>query len=170
MDEPLLKPDVDPPVRLWRLASWLLNQAAARANRLVGGQLGKPGARTQYAVLAGLDQFGALSQAELSRRLGIDRGDAVAVLNGLEREGLARREPDRTDRRRNTVHITPAGRDKLFEFDVLVDAAQDELLAPLSPAERGQLNALLRQLIERPGGSANEPARSKEEVRVPKGA
>ncbi|GLW90019.1 hypothetical protein Aglo03_08350 [Actinokineospora globicatena] len=155
MDEPLLQPEVDPPVRLWRLTSWLLHQATARANRLVVGHFGRPGGRMRYAILAGLDQFGSLSQADLSRRLGIDRGDAVAGLNDLERDGLAKRVPDPADSRRNLVHITPTGRETLLEFDVLVDAAQGELLRDLAPAERVQLNALLRRLLERP---ANAPA------------
>ena len=144
----MLKPHVEPPVRLWRLTSWLLNQVTGQANRLVASHFGSPGGRMRYAMLAGLDQFGPLSQADLSRRLGIDRGDAVSGLNALERDGLVQRVPDRADRRRNTVHITPAGADVLLELDVLVDKAQDELLGRLSSTERIQLNALLRRLIE----------------------
>jgi len=150
MDEPLLRPEVDPPVRLWRLTSWLLHHANARANRVVAERFGRPGGRMRYAILAGLDQYGRLSQAQLCRRLGIDRGDAVSALNDLEREGLARRLPDPTDARRNAVDITPAGKKMLFELDVVVDEAQDELLQELSREERSQLNALLRKLIERP--------------------
>jgi DNA-binding MarR family transcriptional regulator len=149
MDELLPRSDTDPPVRLWRQTSWLLNQVTARSKRIVGSHFGRPGGRMHYAILAGLDQFGPLSQAELCRRLGIDRGDAVSAFNTLERDGLARRVPDPSDSRRNTVHITPAGREMLFELDVLVDAAQDELLQGLTPAERVQLNALLRKLIDR---------------------
>ncbi|WIX76938.1 MarR family winged helix-turn-helix transcriptional regulator [Amycolatopsis carbonis] len=159
MDEPLLKPEVDPPVRVWRLTSWLLHHVNARANRIVTQHFGRPSWRMWYAMLAGMDQYGTLSQAELCRRLGIDRGDAVSVLNDLEDEGLARRLPDPTDRRRNAVDITPAGKELLFKLDAVVDAAQDELLGELTRDERTQLNALLRKLIERPGNtSGREPA------------
>ena len=150
VDEPLLKPEVDPPARVWRLTSWLLHHVNARANRVVADHFGRPGWRMRYGILAGLDQYGTVSQAELCRRLGIDRGDLVSVLNDLEREGLARRLPDPADSRRNAVVVTPEGKEMLFTLDVLVDEAQDELLQKLTRAERGQLNALLRKLIERP--------------------
>ena len=161
MDEPLLKPGVDPPVRVWRLTSWLLHHVNARANRVVTQHFGRPGWRMRYAILAGLDQYGTLSQAEACRRLGIDRGDAVSVLNELERDGLARRLPDPQDARRNAVDITPAGKETLFELDVMVDEAQDELLENLSREERNQLNALLRKLIERPAETAGAANRKK---------
>jgi DNA-binding MarR family transcriptional regulator len=161
MDEPLLKPEVEPPVRVWRLTSWLLHHVNARANRVVTEHFGKPGWRMRYAILAGLDQYGTLSQAEICRRLGIDRGDAVSVLNDLEHEGLARRLRDPKDARRNAVDITPAGKEKLFELDVVVDEAQDELLGKLTREERSQLNALLRKLIERPAATRTTSAKTR---------
>lgn len=134
--------------RLWGLSSWLLNNVASRANRLVADRLGRPGLRTKYAVLAGLEEFGPISQAELGRRLGIDRGDLVSVLNELEQENLALRKPDETDRRRNAIHLIPEGCSVLHELDVRVNEAQDALLEPLSANERAQLNRLLQRLAE----------------------
>jgi MarR family transcriptional regulator, lower aerobic nicotinate degradation pathway regulator len=144
--------NVAPSQRLWRLPSWLLNQVAARANRLVGERFERPGVRIRYAVLAGLDEFGPISQAGLGRRLGIDRSDIVAVLNDLERERFVLRAPDENDRRRNAIRITPGGTHALNTLDDLVNAAQDTLLEPLSPAERGQLNELLQRLLEHHAG------------------
>jgi DNA-binding MarR family transcriptional regulator len=132
---------------MWRLHSWLLNQAAAHANRLVTAEFGRPGLRSRYPVLAGLNEFGPISQAELSRRLGYDRSDLVAVLNDLEHDGLALREPDATDRRRNAIRITSAGAKELVGLDDKVQRGQDALLAPLTEAERDQLAALLRRLV-----------------------
>lgn len=140
--------DLAPSQRLWNLTSWLLNQAASQANRLVADHFGRPGVRARYAVLAGLEEFGPLSQAALSRRLGMDRGDLVAVLNDLEREELARRAPDESDRRRNAIRITPAGSRALHSLDGQVDAAQDEFLRPLAPDERAQIVGLLHRLLE----------------------
>ncbi|MDQ3153303.1 MAG: MarR family transcriptional regulator [Actinomycetota bacterium] len=153
--------DVAPSQRLWRLSSWLLNNAASRANRLVS-RFGGPGVRIRYAALAGLDEFGPISQAELGRRLGIDRSDIVAVLNDLEHEGLALRAPDENDRRRNAIRITPAGTAALHVLDDQIDAAQDALVEPLSPDERVQLNQLLQRLLEYHAGyrsHANEVGR-----------
>ncbi len=150
MPEPLLEPDADPPVRLWQQTSWLLNQAAARANRIVAEHFGMAGGRMRYGILAGLEQYGALSQAELSRRLGIDRGDLVSALNALEREGLAQRRQDARDSRRNQVHLTETGRATLYAMDAQVNAAQDELLLELPSEEREHLDRLLRLLLVYP--------------------
>jgi DNA-binding MarR family transcriptional regulator len=140
---------IAPPERLWRLTSWLLSNAAGRSSRLVSARLGRAGfRRDHYAILAGLDEFGPVSQATLSRRLGIDRSDIVAVLDDLERDGLAIRAPDERDRRRNATTITPVGSRALGKLDALVDEAQGAAFEPLSARDRQQLDRLLRRLVE----------------------
>ncbi|HEY2306388.1 MAG TPA: MarR family winged helix-turn-helix transcriptional regulator [Streptosporangiaceae bacterium] len=53
--------------------------------------------------------------------------------------------------RRNIVTITPAGRSHLRRLDRLLAKVQDELLAPLSPAERALLVRLLTRILEHHG-------------------
>lgn len=137
-----------PPARLWRLPSWLLTHVTGRSYRLVIEHLGSTNERSDYAVLAGLDEFGPVSQATLGRRLGLDRSDVVAFLNRLEGDGLVSRRPDRRDPRRNAVRITRAGSRVLRRLDGQVDAAQAALLEPLSATERRRLVGLLQRLIE----------------------
>jgi DNA-binding MarR family transcriptional regulator len=142
------------PQRLWCLSSWLLSNAAIPGSRLVANEFARSGMRRdQYAVLAVLEEFGPVSQATLGRRLSIDRSDIVAVLNGLERDGLVRRDPDKRDRRRNAISITRAGSRLLTKLDAQVIRAQDAVLEPLSDSERQELDRLLRRLVEhhRPG-------------------
>ncbi|PWJ46906.1 DNA-binding transcriptional regulator, MarR family [Quadrisphaera granulorum] len=141
-------PDRPPaPTCLRSVPSWLLNQVSSRANKVVADALGQSGSRRQYAVLAGLEEFGPISQAELSRRLGLDRSDLVAELNSLERDGLARREPDKSDPRRNALHITAAGAVALQDLHDRVRAGQEALLAPLSVGERAEFVSLLQRLL-----------------------
>lgn len=90
---------------------------------VVLAQQGRPGAKRDYGVLAGIEEFRPLSQAALSRMLGIDRSDIVATLNNLERGGLALRAPDELDRRRNAIRITPAGSAALRALDENVNWA-----------------------------------------------
>jgi DNA-binding MarR family transcriptional regulator len=78
----------------------------------------------------------------------MDRSDVVAALNELAGHGLVERAPDPADRRRNIITITPAGAAHLRRLDSLLDDVQDELLAPLSPAERQQLIHLLTRVLE----------------------
>ena len=63
-----------------------------------------------FTVLTALAEAGAVSQAELGRRLWLDRSDLHAVLNDLEREGLVARVRDEADRRRNLVRLMLDGR------------------------------------------------------------
>jgi DNA-binding MarR family transcriptional regulator len=130
------------------MPSWLLNQVALPAQRIVAETLGSVGARRQhYSVLSALEEFGPASQAALGRRCGIDRSDMVALVNELSEAGRLERTPDPDDRRRNVIAITAAGREFLAELDRLLKGAQDDLLTPLSPPERAELVRLLDAVL-----------------------
>jgi DNA-binding MarR family transcriptional regulator len=139
---------VDSPSRLRSLPSWLTSQVALQGDRLVSEALAEAGVRKHhFTVLTALAEAGAVSQAELGRRLWLDRSDLHAVLNDLEREGLVARVRDEADRRRNLVRLTADGVDELARWDARVEAAQDELLAPLTANERRELVALLERVV-----------------------
>jgi DNA-binding MarR family transcriptional regulator len=139
----------DAPQRLWALPTWLVSRAALQASRITGERLGEAGVkRKHFSVLATLDEAGPLSQAAIGRRLGLDRSDLHAIVGDLERDQLIERARDPEDRRRNTVRLTAKGRAALKRLDARVQAAQDDLLAPLSAAERKQLTALLTRVVE----------------------
>ena len=137
------------PARLRTIPSRLLAGAAGVADRLVGERLAAEGARKwHFAVLVALDEAGAASQAELSRRTGIFRSDMVAVLNELAEDGHIRREPDPADRRRNVITLTATGHRRLERLDTLIADAQRELLVPLTSGQRDELTRLLTVLTE----------------------
>ena len=143
-----------PPLRLTKLPSWLAGQAAQRASRLVSDALGEEGYRRHhFAVMTALAEDGAASQAELGRRVWLDRSDLHAVLNELERDGLVARKQDERDRRRNLVELTPAGTATLKRLDARVDAAQEQFLAPLTDTERRELIRLLAAVSAASGAS-----------------
>ncbi|AQZ70869.1 Transcriptional regulator, MarR family [[Actinomadura] parvosata subsp. kistnae] len=148
------KPEDPIPQRLRVLPSRLINQVAMSANRLVDQALAETGSRRyHYALLAALEEFGPASQAALGRRTGIDRSDIVATVNELAEREFVERNPDPGDRRRNIITVTPAGVQWLKELDRLLSQAQDELLTPLSSAEREQLIALLTRIADRHSAS-----------------
>ena len=62
----------------------------------------------QYVILLVLDTGGGASQQELCAAAGIDSGNMVELLDGLEALGYARRARDPRDRRRYVVTMTPA--------------------------------------------------------------
>lgn len=137
------------PDRLRRRASRLLSQLSTRSDRLINEGLAQADARKwHYAVLASLQDHGPASQATLSRRTGIYRSDMVGVLNELAERHLVERAPDPDDQRRNIITISPQGRRHLRRLDKVLDDLHDELLAPLSTAERDQFVELLTRLLD----------------------
>jgi DNA-binding MarR family transcriptional regulator len=142
--------DYDPPQRLRRLPSWLASELARRGHGLVADALAGEGVRRQhFAVLTSLAEQGAASQAELGRRLWIDRSDLHAIVGELEGDGLIARERDPGDRRRNVVTLTTSGKSALKRLDARVDGAQRELLAPLSASDQRELVRLLERVASR---------------------
>ncbi|WP_250006382.1 MarR family winged helix-turn-helix transcriptional regulator [Actinoplanes sp. M2I2] len=138
--------------RLRTLRTRLLSLAAMHSDRRVNEQLARADARKwHYAVLATLDEFGPASQAQLSDRTRVYRSDLVAVLNELADRGQVDRAPDPADKRRNLVRITTAGRRQLRRLDKILAAVDDEVFAPLDPAQRAQLTDLLTILVDRQG-------------------
>ena len=136
-----------PPARLRGLASWQAGKAATLGARLFARTM-PLGARTDFAVLAALEEYGALSQADIGRRLGLDRNDVNGVLNRLDAQDLVGRQADPADRRRNIITVTVAGRQHLEHLQRYADAVQDELLAGLNDVERQQLHRLLAKLLD----------------------
>jgi len=137
-----------PPARLRALPSWLISQTAVHSHRLLAQGLASVDARGyDYRLLAALTEFGPASQAALGRRTHMDRSDVVASLNDLADRGLIERSPDPEDRRRNIITITEAGTGRLRLLDEVLGGVQDELLAPLSPAEREQLIDLMGRVL-----------------------
>ncbi|MFF2364783.1 MarR family winged helix-turn-helix transcriptional regulator [Streptomyces sp. NPDC058122] len=131
------------------LPSWLVGRVAARGRSLVAEAMAAEGLKLpHHAVLAAVSEYGPVAQADLVRRLGFDAKDVVLLLNHLEEAGLARRQPDPRDRRKNAVTVTSAGMGTLERCAELAERANAELLEPLSAAERQQLMELLTRVHE----------------------
>jgi DNA-binding MarR family transcriptional regulator len=111
----------------------------------------------EFAVLSVLVSEGPRSQQRLSERMRVDRTTMVALVDALERKGLVERRRQTRDRRAYAVHVTRKGRRTLERATGIVEAAEDELLGPLSHADRRRLKDLLLRLIAVPRGRIREP-------------
>jgi DNA-binding MarR family transcriptional regulator len=141
--------DAPAPSRVRDRPTWLISRAYARSHGLLndGFAASETGLRSyHYRLLAALEEWGPIGQADLGRSTNIDRSDVVTWLSELAQLGLTERTVNPTNRRRNIVSITPAGRKQLRTLDQVIDDIQERVLAPLSQNERRQLTKLLRKL------------------------
>ncbi|MFG2125916.1 MarR family winged helix-turn-helix transcriptional regulator [Streptomyces sp. NPDC048710] len=126
------------------LPSWILGRAAARGRSLVADALAAEGMKMwHHVVLSAVRDLAPVAQADLGRSVGLDPKDLVGVLNDLQSAGLVVRAPDLKDRRKNAVSLTDDGARLLTRCEKAAREANDELLAPLSTAERDQFMGLL---------------------------
>ena len=68
--------------------------------------------RTDMRCVDLIDQAGGMTAGELARAAGLTTGAVTAVIDRLERAGIARRVADPADRRRVRIEVTP----KLWEL------------------------------------------------------
>lgn len=101
----------------------------------------------EYAVMLLLEAHPRLWQSQIAEALKLDRTTVTHLVDGLEKHGWAARSRDPDDRRAHVVILTEAGQSALVEIQPAVIEAKNELLAPLSDAEKQQLRVLLGRLI-----------------------
>lgn len=99
-----------------------------------------------YVVLSYLARRPADTQLALAEAIGYDKTRLIALLDGLERDGLLTREPDPDDRRARRVSLTPAGKDRHAAARTDIRSMEAAVLAGLSLAEQRSLLALLPRL------------------------
>ena len=89
-----------------------------------------------------------VTMSDLSRMLLVSNGNATAVVDRLEADGLVRRSPSDTDRRTVFVTLTARG---FSEFEVLAErheAEVDRLFARLSAGDVDQLTDILKRMVK----------------------
>jgi MarR family transcriptional regulator, lower aerobic nicotinate degradation pathway regulator len=136
---------MDQPVPMTTLLTGLGREATARVRRAmrplgIGAQ--------QFLVLEQLGRLGQASQAELAEALAIDPSNLATLAADLCDRQLVERTRDPADRRRYVLRLSRPGEQLLRRTEGASAAAEDDLLTPLSAAQREQLYALLRQLAD----------------------
>ena len=100
-----------------------------------------------FQVLSALGRQGPMSQNEPAQHIGQHPTGISRLLDEMEQAGLVRRTRDRSDRRKILVEASARGRAILTRGRPLVDAAVEEVLAPLGIAERRTLRDLLCRML-----------------------
>jgi DNA-binding MarR family transcriptional regulator len=102
----------------------------------------------QFGVLTVIDTNPGLRQSEVSSALGIQKTNFVALVNGLERRGLAVRKPAAGDRRSYALHLTPPGKALLKRARAAQARHEARLVERLGEEGRVQLLGLLGKLTQ----------------------
>ena len=132
-----------------RLKVWirLLRVTRAADNELRGFLRGQETTLPRFDVMAALyRQRKGATMSELSRMLLVSNGNATAVVDRLEADGLVQRTPSKADRRTVFAALTEAG---IAWFEVLAvehEAVVDRMFGALGEGELDQLAGLLKQL------------------------
>ena len=101
----------------------------------------------QYAALEAIHENPATDQALVAEIIGYDRATIGGVIERLEKKGWVHRVVSERDRRARELSITPQGNAVRLALQPIVQALQQDILAPLSDAERQRFVALARQVV-----------------------
>ncbi|HWD61260.1 MAG TPA: MarR family transcriptional regulator [Humibacter sp.] len=85
-------------------------------------------------------------QRDIARMTRTSAASVSSLLQGLERRGLIERRTENGDERSKRVYATDAGIELIAGFEDAMLAADDTILAPLTTAERKQLDILLKKI------------------------
>lgn len=99
--------------------------------------------RAKWAVLARLERFEGLKQAELADMLDLQPISLTRLLDSLCENGLIERRADPDDRRAKRLFLTPAARPLLARLSEL---GRELMEAALAGLDREQQRALLARL------------------------
>ena len=104
--------------------------------------------QARFRLLLRLRQAGrrGLHPRELAEKLGIERASVTSLLDGIERKGLAKRQPFEGDRRSIMVALTPKGIHFIDSLAPVRLRKIAELMSCLSVAERKTLVSLLDRI------------------------
>lgn len=144
--------DEDPtlflPSALLGSTGFLLFKVGVAAKREINGDIGIEGCTMRhYAVLACLDEFGAMTQRDIAERMLFDASDVVDIIDFLESNGYVNRFRNEVDRRRYDVTITSAGLKELRLQNKRTAAATEQFLSALNEDERSTLHDMLLRVF-----------------------
>jgi DNA-binding MarR family transcriptional regulator len=102
----------------------------------------------RFVLLMLLDKHpaGEMTPAELAEKTGVTRATISGLLDGLEKDGLAERRPDPTDRRVTRLHLTAAGHQLLDRIRPVYVEWFTSIVAPLNQEERLHLVNILQKI------------------------
>lgn len=101
---------------------------------------------SKYKILYLLETRGPSRLTEIAEHFAFAPRSITEAVDNLERDGLAAREPDPTDRRAKLVTITPAGQAAIDATKKVKAKVIQQIFGKLTEAQRKEFSALLDTL------------------------
>lgn len=95
-----------------------------------------------FSTMALISANPGCSQSDIARNVATDKSIVVAIIDDLEKRGLAERQRSSEDRRRNALTLTQKGQDMMMELDRIAREVEAPIRTALSAEEFDQLIAL----------------------------
>src|SRR6476661_8743718 len=133
---PVLHSDT-PPEELAGYTGFLLGYLGEKSRRSFIALLEPHGFHPrEFGLMTVMAKRPGLTQQELALLARVDPSSMVALLDDLERRGIAERRVDPSDRRRRAVHLTEKGQEQMQVLQREARKAAKTFLGPLSEDER----------------------------------
>ena len=98
-------------------------------------------------VLMTIADMGCPSLHELTKRVARDKSQMTRTIRSLEGKGLVKRRGSPNDARVTLVTMTSAGESVVSQLREAVAETIEEILIPISQAEKSQLKGLLQRAL-----------------------
>lgn len=105
----------------------------------------------EWVVLRELFEASPLVPSELAGKIGLTRGAVSKIMERLEAKALLSRSANDRDRRYQAVTLTAKGRGLVPRLAALADQNDREFFGHLKPAERQQIERIMREIVRRHG-------------------
>jgi len=118
-----------------------------RFNRLLDKRMAREGASlARTRVLLMLEKRGAVKASDIAELFSLAPRTVTETLDGMERNGLIRREPDPKDRRAKRIVITEAGQQAVAATEPIRRELIGQVMGTLTTQERESLASILGKL------------------------
>lgn len=135
------------PQSLSGLLGFQLRMAQAAVYRDFAAAMGELGlTQRQIAVLEIVGAVPGVSQVDIAAQLSTDRATMMAIVDRLQDRELIVRRRSNEDRRRQELHLTPAGADAVKRAREVIAQHEKRLTDRFSPEELAALFDALRRL------------------------
>ena len=136
-------------IGLDHFAPYLLNRITARWNSDLSAELKEHDLNTiQMRTLAVLSIMSGATVNELAVYTVTEQSTMSRSLDGMERDGLVRRQNRPEDMRVREVHVTEKGREVFRRFWPTMHTGFERMFAGISPAEYETLIRLLTRVLQ----------------------